>query len=94
MAGSGPTTVRTTVQLLLSARGHSALTPELNAALPTRRLFPAGTTFVPLAGTWHQAGAYANLTGVLRAPGHPPGRAEIGFVRRRGHWFVTFEAGQ
>lgn len=80
------------MRLLVSARGRSALTPELSAVLPAGRLFPAGTTFVPKPGTWHQAGAYANLTGTLREPGHRARIAEVGLVDRHGRWLITFEA--
>jgi hypothetical protein len=88
-----PSGARATVGLLLSAQGRAALTPELSAALPhgNRRLFPAGSKFVPSKGSWHQAGAYANLTGTLREPGKAPVQAEIGFVDRDGKWLVTFE---
>jgi hypothetical protein len=88
-----PGSAESTVRLLLSARGRQALTPELNAVLPhgSSRLFPSGSTFTPGAGTWHQAGAYANVTGTLREPGKAGARAEIGFVDRRGRWLVTFE---
>jgi hypothetical protein len=96
-AGGGvPTGAESTVRLLLSARGRQALTPELNAALPHggERLFPAGSTFTPNATGWHQAGAYANLTGTLREPGKAPAKAEIGFVNRHGRWLITFEGTQ
>jgi hypothetical protein len=90
--GSEPTAARAAVRLLLSPRGRSALTPELNAVLPAGKPFPTGTTFTQSRGTWQQAGAYANVTGIMREPGHVPSRAEIGLVKRRGHWLVTFEA--
>lgn len=88
-----PLGAESTVRLLLSARGRHALSPELNAVLPhgSSRLFPSGSTFMPGAGTWHQTGSYANVTGTLREPGKAPVRAEIGFVDRRGRWLVTFE---
>ena len=80
-----------TVQLLLSASGHQAVTPELNSLLPTGRLFPIGTTFHATPGGWHQAGAYATETGILHEPGKPPSQVEIGLVRRHGRWLITFE---
>lgn len=91
--GGVPIGAESTVRLFLSARGRAALTPELNAALPHggERLFSAGSTFTPNAASWHQAGAYANLTGTLREPGKAPTKAEIGFVYRHGRWLVTFE---
>lgn len=89
-----PVSAQTAVRLLLSARGHQALTPELNALLPKGRLFPAGATFAAKPGSWHQAGDYANVRGVLRVPGTSPADAEIGLVQRHGRWLVTFEAGQ
>ena len=91
--GDVPIGAESTVRLLLSARGREALTPELQAALPHggERLFPAGSTFTPNAASWHQAGAYANLTGTLREPGKAPTKAEIGFVNRRNRWLITFE---
>lgn len=89
--GTEPAAAKETVRLLLSPRGRSALTPELNAVLPAGNLFPAGTTFTQVRGTWHQADAYANVTGLIREPGQVPRKAEIGFVHRHGHWLVTFE---
>jgi hypothetical protein len=79
------------VRLLVSAAGRAALTPELNSVLRPGRLRPAGTTFAARPGSWHQAGAYANMTGALQIPGHRTGRAEIGLVRRGARWLVTFE---
>jgi hypothetical protein len=89
--GSVPSAAASAVRLLVSARGHAALTPELNSVLRPGRLFPAGTTFTAKAGSWHQAGAYANVSGTLRVPGHALGRAEIGLVHRGARWLVTFE---
>ena len=90
---SVPVGAQSTVRLLLSAQGREALTPELKAALPHGglRLFPPGSTFTPRAASWHQAGAYANLTGVLREPGKAQKKVEIGFVNRHGRWLITFE---
>jgi hypothetical protein len=82
------------VQLLMATGGRTALTPELNASLPPGRMFPAGTTFTVKQGTWHQAGAYANVSGTLQIPGHSPELAEIGLVHRNGRWLITFEAAQ
>jgi hypothetical protein len=62
---SVPPAAASAIRLLVSARGRSALTPELNTALSPGRLFPAGTMFTAMPGTWHQAGAYANVTGTL-----------------------------
>ena len=90
--GSVPPAATSAVQLLVSAKGRTALTPELNSVLRPGRLFPAGTTFTAKAGSWHQAGAYANVSGTLRVPGHVPERAEIGLIDRGGRWLVTFEA--
>ncbi len=92
--GNIPAGARASVRLLVSAGGRRALTPELNAFLPQGQLFPAGTTFTATAGTWHQVGAYANVTGMLRVPGKSAVKAEIGLVRRAGRWLVTFEASQ
>lgn len=91
-AGNVPAGATAAVRLLVSARGRSALTSELNAVLPGGQLFPTGTTFTAARGTWHQAGAYANVTGTLHEPGRRALRAEIGLVHRRGRWLVTFEA--
>jgi hypothetical protein len=90
---SVPVGAGSAVRLLLSAKGRAALTPELDAALPDggRRLFPAGSMFTPSTGGWHQADAYANVTGTLREPGKAPAKAEIGLVNRHGRWLVTFE---
>ncbi len=90
--GTEPPAAQEALRLLLSPRGRSALTPELNAVLPAGTLFPAGTSFRQARGTWHQAGAYANVTGLIREPWQAPRKAEIGFVHRRNHWLVTFEA--
>jgi hypothetical protein len=90
-SGSVPPGAQAAVQLLLSPHGRSAVTPELNAVLPAGKLFPAGTTFTPIPGSWHEVGAYANVTGILRQPGRGPRKAEIGLVHRRGRWLVTFE---
>src|SRR5690242_13386329 len=67
-----PNSAQAAVKLLVSAHGRQALTPELNRLLRKGRLFPSGTTFTARPGSWHQAGAYANVTGVLREPGKPP----------------------
>ena len=94
-AGNGrniPPGAQTTVSLLVSARGRQALAPGLGAFLGKGRLFPAGTTFMARPGSWHRAGPYANVSGVLRVPGKSPVEAEIGLVRRQGRWLVTFEA--
>jgi hypothetical protein len=90
--GSVPRAADSAVRLLVSTQGRTALTPELNSALPVGRLFPASTTFTTTPGSWHQTAAYANVSGILRLPGHPPEHAEIGLVRRSGRWLVTFEA--
>jgi hypothetical protein len=92
--GAVPPQAAAAVQLLVSARGRTALTPELNASLPPGQMFPAGTTFTVKQGSWHQAGAYANVSGTLQTPGHAPELAEIGLVHRNGLWLVTFEAVQ
>jgi hypothetical protein len=89
-----PAGAQASVRLLLSADGHRALTPELDSFLPKGQLFPAGTTFTAKPGSWHQVGAYANVTGALRMPGKSPVKAEIGLVHRGGHWLVTSEARQ
>jgi hypothetical protein len=93
-AGAVPSQAAATVQLLVSARGRMALTPELNASLPRGRMFPAGTTFTVKQGSWHQAGAYANVSGTLQMPGRAPELAEVGLIHRHGLWLVTFEAAQ
>jgi hypothetical protein len=80
-----------TVRLLVSATGRRALTPELGAVTGPGRLFPARTTFAAQPGSWHRAGAYANVHGTLRVPGHAPVRVEVGLVRRGTQWLVTFE---
>jgi hypothetical protein len=90
--GAVPPQAAAAVQLLASARGRTALTPELDASLPPGRMFPAGTTFTVKQGSWHQAGAYANVSGTLRMLGDAPEPAEIGLVHRNGRWLVTFEA--
>jgi hypothetical protein len=92
--GAIPPQAAAKVQLLVSARGRTALTPELNASLHPGQMFPAGTTFTVQQGSWHQAGAYANVSGILRMPGHAPELAEVGLVHRNGRWLVTFEAAQ
>jgi hypothetical protein len=89
-----PASARASVRLLVSAHGRQALTPELNAFLPKGQLFPPGTTFTVRPGSWHQEGAYANVTGVLHIPGKSGVGAKIGLVHSRGRWLVTFEAGQ
>lgn len=102
---SGPSTVvkpvraavpegaQSAVKVLISAKGRQALTPELNAALPPghKRLFPAGSRLTLTTGSWHQSGAYANVTGLLREPGKAPTQVEVGLVDRQGGWLVTFE---
>jgi hypothetical protein len=93
-AGAVPLQAAAAVQLLMATEGRTALTPELNASLPPGRMFPAGTTFTVKQGTWHQAGAYANVSGTLQMPGHAPELAEIGLVHRNGRWLITFEAAQ
>lgn len=87
-----PASAQSAVKLLVSPSGRQALTPELDAYLPKGQLYPAGTMFTAWPGSWHQAGAYANVTGVLRVPGKPAIETEIGLVRRAGRWLVTFEA--
>jgi hypothetical protein len=93
-SGSVPPQAAAAVQLLVSARGRLALTPELNTSLPSGRMFPAGTTFTVKQSSWRRAGAYANLSGTLQMPGHTPELAEVGLVHRNGRWLVTFEAAQ
>jgi hypothetical protein len=88
---SDPPGAASAVRLLVSAGGRAALTPEMNATLRPGRLFPVGTTFTARSGTWHQAGAYANVSGTLRVPGQPAASAEIGLVHRGRGWLVTFE---
>lgn len=91
-AGGEPAPAKSTVRLLLSRRGQQALTPELRR-LQRRtgeRLFPAGSRFTPDAGSWRQAGDFANVTGMLREPGAAPVRAEIGLVNEHGRWLVAF----
>jgi hypothetical protein len=90
--GNIPFSALASVRLLVSPHGRQALTPELDAFLPKGQMFPPGTTFSPAPGSWHQAGAYANVTGLLRVPGQTPAVAEIGLVNRAGRWLVTFEA--
>jgi hypothetical protein len=92
--GAVPTQAAAAVQLLISPGGRTALTPELNESLPPGRTFPAGTTFTIRQGSWHQAGAYANVSGTLQMPGRAPEPTEIGLVHRNGRWLVTFEAAQ
>jgi hypothetical protein len=92
--GDIPPSALASVRLLVSAHGRQALTPELDSTLPKGQLFPAGTTFGPTPGSWHRVGAYANVTGTLRVPGHAPAVAEIGLVDRGNRWLVTFEARQ
>ena len=87
-----PAAARATIGLLVSAAGRKALTPELDSVLDGGRLFPPGTTFSAEPGSWHQAGAFANVTGILRVPGRAAQVAEIGLMRRDGRWLVTFEA--
>jgi hypothetical protein len=90
--GQAPPGAAAAVRLLISAAGRTALTPELNSVLGHGRLFPPGTSFAPDPASWHQAGAYGNLTGMLRIPGRAPHLAEVGLVHRGSHWLVTFEA--
>ena len=92
--GAVPLQAAAAVQLLMANGGRTALTPELNASLPPGRMFPAGTTFTVKQGSWHQSGAYANVSGTLQMPGAAPEPAEIGLVHRDGRWLVTFEATQ
>ena len=75
-----------------SAAGQrAAVAPALTAELPPGRLFPAGTSFTPQAGSWAQSGDYAHLTGTLREPGAGPAQAEVGLMLSGGRWLVTFE---
>jgi hypothetical protein len=92
--GDIPSRALASVRLLVSKQGRQALTQELDAFLLKGQLFPAGTTFSPRPGSWHQVGAYANVTGMLREPGQAPAVAEIGLVDRAGRWLITFEARQ
>jgi hypothetical protein len=86
-----PPAALSTARLLVSAAGRRALTPELSSATAPGLLFPAGTSFTAQPDSWHQAGAYANLSGTLRVPGQAPARVEVGLVRRGARWLVTFE---
>ena len=92
--GAIPLQAAAAVQLLMSPGGRTALTPELNASLPPGRMFPAGTTFTIRQDSWHQTGAYANVSGTLRMPGQAAELAEVGLVHRNGRWLVTFETDQ
>jgi hypothetical protein len=89
-----PSGALSTVRLLMSAAGRQALTPELNSGIAPGPLFPAGTSFTAQPDSWHQAGAYANLAGTLRIPGHSPAGVEVGLVRRGVRWLVTFEGAE
>jgi hypothetical protein len=79
------------VRLLASAAGRRALTPELKSLIRPGLLFPPGTTFAVQPDSWHQTGAYANLSGTLQIPKRVPVRVEVGLVRRDARWLVTFE---
>jgi len=92
--GAVPLQAAAALQFLVLAGGRAVLTPELNASLPPGRIFPAGTTFTVKQGSWHQAGAYANVSGILQMPGRAPELSEVGLVHRNGRWLVTFEAAQ
>jgi len=70
---------------------RAVITPELAAVLPTGTLFPTGSSLTLDTTGWHQAGNYANATGMLHLPGQAPQRVEIGFAQRSGSWLVTFE---
>jgi hypothetical protein len=74
-----------------AAEQRAGVAPALAAELPPGRLFPAGTSFTPRAGSWAQSGDYAHLTGTLREPGAAPAQAEIGVMLAGGRWLVTFE---
>jgi hypothetical protein len=88
---SAPPGAVSAVRVLVSAKGRDVLAPELNAVLGPGRLFPAGSTFIVQPDSWHQAGAYANVSGILRVPGKAPEHAEIGLMDSHGRWLVTFE---
>jgi len=93
--GSAPAVAVATVRELTSgadaAAQRAAVTPELAALLPTGRLFPAGTSFIPQPDSWARTGAYAHLTGTLREPGAAATSVEVGLVLRGAKWMVTFE---
>jgi hypothetical protein len=57
-----PPGVAVVVQALVSAQGRAVLTSELNALIGPGRLFPAGTTYTAVPGSWQQTGAYASMS--------------------------------
>jgi hypothetical protein len=94
-AGSAPAGAIAAVRQLTTgasaAEQRAAVAPALATELPPGQLFPAGTSFTPLSGSWAQSGDYAHLTGTLREPGASPAQVEIGLILSGGRWLVTFE---
>lgn len=91
---SMPAAAATTCRQLVSGTAtqqRGALTPELASTVPGGALFPPGSHLALDATSWHDTGAYANVTGVLSAVGQPNQHVEIGLVQRDGRWLVTFE---
>ena len=89
-----PASAAATARRLVSgseAEQHAAVSPALAAVLPQGAMFPAGSTIALKAGSWHQAGGYANATGTLSEPGKSPQPVELGFASSTGTWLVTFE---
>lgn len=94
VSASTPTAMPSAVPSVLAALAsshrstvRSALVPALAKRATTA--FPPGNRLVVQPGSWHQAGAYANVRARLR--GHRHGRYEIGFVQSAsGAWQVIF----
>lgn len=73
------------------AERRSALTPELNEALPSGGDVPAGADVVLDADGWREHDGYAIATGRLVVPNVPDQQIVIGFKIISGQWLITFQ---
>jgi hypothetical protein len=73
------------------AQRRSALTPDLDEALPKEAGVPAGADIVLDPDGWREHGEYAIATARLVVPGAPDQPIVIGFRNVSGQWLVTFQ---
>lgn len=73
------------------AQRRSALTPDLDEALPPGGEVPADADIVLDADGWRVDGDYAIATGRFVSPGVPDRPIVIGFRNVSGQWLITFQ---
>jgi hypothetical protein len=87
-----PKEIVTLVQTLLAndeQLQRSALTPELEAALPKGRFIPKDTVIHLNTKDWRQEDSYANIVGKINIPGKLQQYVLITFVYKQNGWKIT-----